>query len=70
MTLFVEILNFQTKGCVRRAAGSEKREWQKVRGGKGHQTTTQFTLQRCAANTDTNTGIDTDTNTCTNSDTI
>ena len=38
-------------------------------GGKGHQTTTQFTLQRCAANTDTNTGINTDTNTGTNSDT-
>ena len=50
------------KGCVRREAGSEKREWQEARGDQAaHQTTTQLTHQRCAANTDMKT--DTNTNT-------
>ena len=42
------IVKAEDKGCVRRVAGSEKREWQKVRGGEwggGRPTTTQFTLQ-------------------------
>ena len=28
------IVKAEDKGCVRRVAGSEKREWQKVRGGR------------------------------------
>ena len=28
------IVKAEDKGCVRRVAGSEKREWQKVRGGE------------------------------------
>ena len=60
----LEMLNVKgkDKGCVRREAGSEKREWQEARGDQAaHQTTTQLTHQRCAANTDMKT--DTNTNT-------
>ena len=44
---------------------------QKARRGDqaAHQTTTQFTPQRCAANTDANTDTNTDANTDTNTDT-